>query len=173
MGKKTKSFISLEDLPQGPILDDKTSVPVAERDHDVNGLGELLPAEQRTTPEQIQSEDVPASTEAGEKRRRRCRKADVTQGENDAVTVSRYPTVIQQARDNMNKFINCVLLTRVGGFYEIYFEQADEYGPLLGIKTATKRTSGGPVSMVLVQHAFSFLFRAKTIFTSHGCTAAF
>ena len=30
-----------------------------------------------------------------------------------------YPTVVQQARDNMRKFDNCVLLTRVGGFYEV------------------------------------------------------
>ena len=29
-----------------------------------------------------------------------------------------YPVVVQQARNNMQKFENCVLLTRVGGFYE-------------------------------------------------------
>lgn len=29
-----------------------------------------------------------------------------------------YPMVVQQARNNMQKFENCVLLTRVGGFYE-------------------------------------------------------
>lgn len=59
-----------------------------------------------------------------------------------------YPKVIQQARNNMQNFENCVLLTRVGGFYEIYFEQADEIGPLLGLKVATKKTNAGPVSMV-------------------------
>lgn len=65
-----------------------------------------------------------------------------------------YPTVVLQARRNMQKFDNCVLLTRVGGFYELYFDQADEYGPLLNIKVAQKKTSAGPVSMVL--------FRART-----------
>ena len=30
-----------------------------------------------------------------------------------------YPTVVQQARNNMLKFGNCVVLTRVGGFYEV------------------------------------------------------
>lgn len=30
-----------------------------------------------------------------------------------------YPTVVAQARTNMDKFTNCVLLTRVGGFYEV------------------------------------------------------
>ena len=30
-----------------------------------------------------------------------------------------YPTVIQQARNNMQKFANRVVLTRVGSFYEV------------------------------------------------------
>lgn len=47
----------------------------------------------------------------------------------------------------MQKFDNCVLLTRVGGFYELYFEHADEYGPLLNLKVAQKKTAAGPVSM--------------------------
>ncbi|AEO66047.1 uncharacterized protein THITE_2047406 [Thermothielavioides terrestris NRRL 8126] len=58
-----------------------------------------------------------------------------------------YPTVVLQARRNMQKFDNCVLLTRVGGFYEMYFDQADEYGPLLNLKVAQKKTSVGPVPM--------------------------
>lgn len=29
-----------------------------------------------------------------------------------------YPTVIQQARTNMDRFPHCVVITRVGGFYE-------------------------------------------------------
>lgn len=31
----------------------------------------------------------------------------------------RYPTVVQGHRNNMEKFKNCVILTRVGGFYEV------------------------------------------------------
>ncbi|KAF5981230.1 hypothetical protein FCOIX_4355 [Fusarium coicis] len=58
-----------------------------------------------------------------------------------------YPTVLLQARQNMLKFDNCVLLTRVGGFYELYFEHAEEYGPLLNIKVANKRTNAGLVPM--------------------------
>jgi hypothetical protein len=60
-----------------------------------------------------------------------------------------YPTVVLQARRHMQKFDNCVLLTRVGGFYEMYFEHAEEYGPLLNLKVAQKKTSAGPVPMVL------------------------
>ncbi|KAM3157280.1 MutS protein -like protein 1 [Botrytis cinerea] len=58
-----------------------------------------------------------------------------------------YPTVIMQVRSNMAKFENCVVITRVGGFYELYFEHADEFGPLLGLKTSHKKTNAGPVSM--------------------------
>jgi len=48
----------------------------------------------------------------------------------------------------MQKFANCVLLTRVGGFYELYFEHAEEFAPLLNLKLASKKTSAGPVPMV-------------------------
>ncbi|KAI0432980.1 muts domain V [Xylaria sp. FL1042] len=58
-----------------------------------------------------------------------------------------YPTVVLQARRNMQKFENCILLTRVGGFYELYFEHAEEYGPLLNLKVAQKKTNAGPVPM--------------------------
>ena len=61
---------------------------------------------------------------------------------------SGYPTVIQQARDNMNRFSTCVVLTRVGGFYELYFHQAEHWGSQLNLKIARKKTSAGPVPMV-------------------------
>lgn len=62
--------------------------------------------------------------------------------------VPAYPTVVLQARRNMDKFDNCVLLTRVGGFYELYFEHADEFAPVLNLRLAFKKTSAGPVAMV-------------------------
>ena len=58
-----------------------------------------------------------------------------------------YPTVVQQARNNMRKFENCVVLTRVGSFYELYFEHAEELGPVLGLKVASKKTIAGAVAM--------------------------
>lgn len=68
--------------------------------------------------------------------------------EAQAEAVPSYPTVVMQARSNMRRFENCVLLTRVGGFYELYFEHAEEFGPLMNLKVAQKRTNAGPVSMV-------------------------
>ncbi|KAJ6086871.1 hypothetical protein N7467_005785 [Penicillium canescens] len=47
----------------------------------------------------------------------------------------------------MQAFKNCVILTRVGGFYELYFEQAEELASSLGLKLATKKTNAGPVPM--------------------------
>ncbi|KAK4692480.1 hypothetical protein P7C71_g4734, partial [Lecanoromycetidae sp. Uapishka_2] len=47
----------------------------------------------------------------------------------------------------MRRYNKCVLLTRVGSFYELYFEQADKYGPLLNLKVAQKKTAAGSVSM--------------------------
>ncbi|KAI1779988.1 putative DNA mismatch repair protein Msh1 [Hypoxylon cercidicola] len=96
-GKKTRSSMRLEDLPQGPIKPDQPLAP---------------------EPEPSQDEEGPA-----------------------------YPTVVQQARRNMQKFSSCVLLTRVGGFYELYFSHAEEYGPLLNLKVARKKTNAGPVPM--------------------------
>ncbi|KAI9794185.1 MAG: hypothetical protein M1816_006110 [Peltula sp. TS41687] len=63
-----------------------------------------------------------------------------------------YPTVVKQAKENMRAFEHCVLLTRVGSFYELYFEQAEEYGPLLNLKVARKKTSAGPVPMAGVPY---------------------
>lgn len=97
-GKKTKSTLTLDDLPQG-----------------------VLPLDSRPM-----QDEGPA-----------------------------YPTVVLQARRNMQKFDNCVLLTRVGGFYELYFEHADEFGPLLNLKVAQKNTNAGPVSMVNPPQIFS------------------
>ncbi|KAK6351902.1 DNA mismatch repair ATPase msh1 [Orbilia javanica] len=61
-----------------------------------------------------------------------------------------YSYVIQQARENIDRFGDCcVVLTRVGGFYELYFEQAEEVGPGLGLKVGRKRGRGqeGGVAM--------------------------
>ncbi|GJJ09415.1 hypothetical protein Clacol_003637 [Clathrus columnatus] len=45
----------------------------------------------------------------------------------------------REIRDNLVRFPHCILLTRVGSFYESYFEQAVEVARLLSIKL-TKRT---------------------------------
>ncbi|KAF4605412.1 DNA mismatch repair ATPase msh1 [Pleurotus pulmonarius] len=49
--------------------------------------------------------------------------------------------------DNLNKFPHCILLTRVGQFYESYFEQAVEVATLLGIKLTTRKWDGRRIHM--------------------------
>ena len=67
---------------------------------------------------------------------------------NENGKAAKYPTVVQEAYDNMQRYQDCVVLTKVGGFYELYFEQARELAPLLNLKLAEKKTVGGPVPMV-------------------------
>ena len=118
-GKKTRTTVKLEDLPQGmvepPSAASETSSSSAQKQPQSQS--------QKQKPQPLpplELEEEPS-----------------------------YPVVVLQARRNMQKFDNCVLLTRVGGFYELYFEQAEEYGPLLNIKVAQKKTNAGPVSMVM------------------------
>jgi hypothetical protein len=38
----------------------------------------------------------------------------------EAEATPQYPTVVQGAKNNMIKFHDCVVLTRVGNFYEVF-----------------------------------------------------
>lgn len=93
------------------------------------------------------AEDVPLKSR-GRSRRREAASCKVEAAADDTRFRPQYSTVIQQARDNMDKFVNCVVLTRVGGFYELYFEQAEQYGPLLNLRVSQKRSTAGPIPMV-------------------------
>ncbi|TFY70702.1 hypothetical protein EVG20_g2315 [Dentipellis fragilis] len=48
---------------------------------------------------------------------------------------------------NLAKFPHCILLTRVGQFYESYFDQAPEVARLLNIKLTTRKWGGERVPM--------------------------
>ncbi|KAJ3870122.1 muts domain V-domain-containing protein [Lentinula novae-zelandiae] len=52
-----------------------------------------------------------------------------------------------EIRNNLSKFPHCLLLTRVGNFYESYFEQAIEISRILNIKLTSRRWGGGRVPM--------------------------
>ncbi|KAL6304264.1 muts domain V-domain-containing protein [Sparassis latifolia] len=72
--------------------------------------------------------------------------------------------------ENLTRFPHCILLTRVGQFYESYFDQAKEVSRLLGIKLTQKTWDGQRVWMcgfplmhvnkylkILVQHHQRFV----------------
>ncbi|EGZ77125.1 hypothetical protein NEUTE2DRAFT_99616 [Neurospora tetrasperma FGSC 2509] len=131
-------------------LDDSSTTPVAMLDE------ALLPVKEATE-EAAEVEQNEPSTQRKRDKTRTVRLKEIPQGallpdesfpppqQEDQEPA--YPAVIQQHRHNMQKFDNCVLLTRVGSFYEMYFEHAEEVGPLLNLKVSQKKTSGGPVSM--------------------------
>ncbi|EGO52306.1 hypothetical protein NEUTE1DRAFT_71749 [Neurospora tetrasperma FGSC 2508] len=131
-------------------LDDSSTTPVAMLDE------ALLPVKEATE-EAAEVEQNEPSTQRKRDKTRTVRLKEIPQGallpdesfpppqQEDQEPA--YPSVIQQHRHNMQKFDNCVLLTRVGSFYEMYFEHAEEVGPLLNLKVSQKKTSGGPVSM--------------------------
>ncbi|KAK0456272.1 muts domain V-domain-containing protein [Armillaria borealis] len=47
--------------------------------------------------------------------------------------------LFEEVQENLSKFPHCVLLTRVGQFYESYFDQAIEVSRLLNIKLTTRK----------------------------------
>ncbi|KAG5648135.1 hypothetical protein DXG03_006089 [Asterophora parasitica] len=53
----------------------------------------------------------------------------------------------QEILENLRKFPHCLLLTRVGQFYESYFDQAVEISRLLNIKLTTRKWGKGRVPM--------------------------
>ncbi|KAL1681990.1 muts domain V-domain-containing protein [Schizophyllum commune] len=56
-------------------------------------------------------------------------------------------TLAKEILDNLAMFPNCLLLTRVGQFYESYFSQAAEIASLLNIKLTTRKWGGKRVPM--------------------------
>lgn len=71
----------------------------------------------------------------------------------DDVPAKQYPTVLQQHLNNMRKFSDCIILTRVGDFYEMYFDQVDQYAHLVNLKKAKRSTALGDVAMAGFQQA--------------------
>ncbi|KAG7099423.1 hypothetical protein E1B28_001275, partial [Marasmius oreades] len=56
-------------------------------------------------------------------------------------------TLAKEILENLSQFPHCVLLTRVGQFYESYFDQAVEVASLLNIKLAKRKWGGRPIAM--------------------------
>lgn len=72
--------------------------------------------------------------------------------ETDKPPEKTYPPVLQQHLNNVRKFSDCVVLTRVGDFYEMYFDQVEQYAPLVNLKRAKRATALGDVAMAGFQH---------------------
>nr|POF20014.1 muts protein like 1 [Quercus suber] len=91
--------------------------------------------------------------------------------EPDESPAKSYPSMLQQHLNNIRKFNDCVVLTRVGDFYELYFEQVDQYAHLVNLKKAVRKTALGDVAMAGFQQ--TQLDRYLKIFVQdHGLKVA-
>ncbi|KAI0757170.1 muts domain V-domain-containing protein [Daedaleopsis nitida] len=90
------------------------------------------------------SESVVVHTTTPVKRRRRKAIEQLT-NETDIPPPS--TPLAAEVLDNLTKYPHCILLTRVGQFYESYFDQAAEVSRLLNIKLTKKTWSGQRIHM--------------------------
>ena len=61
------------------------------------------------------------------------------------------PTM-QQYRDTMKEYPDAIVLLRLGDFYEIFFEDAEEAAALLDLTLTSRGSSGGKIPMCGVPH---------------------
>ncbi|KAJ3527347.1 hypothetical protein NMY22_g9818 [Coprinellus aureogranulatus] len=98
--------------------------------------------------------DVPGTLRASQRKRRAKAADDVTQddrprGAGNGTGLSFQPRtqLAREIHDNLQHFPHCLLLTRVGQFYESYFDQAEEIARLLNIKLTSRKWGGTRVPM--------------------------
>ncbi|KAJ2791740.1 MutS protein 1 [Coemansia linderi] len=80
--------------------------------------------------------------------------------------------VLNTAREYRQKYPDCVLLVRVGDFYELYFEQADDIGGhILGLQVVDKKFRAGSVRFTGFP-ARSLLRYVEILVVRHGLSVA-
>ncbi|KAJ2056547.1 MutS protein 1 [Coemansia sp. S155-1] len=80
--------------------------------------------------------------------------------------------VLNTARDYRQKYPDCVLLVRVGDFYELYFDQADDIGGhILGLQVVDKKFRAGSVRFTGFP-ARSLLRYVEILVVRHGLSVA-
>ncbi|KAI0067908.1 hypothetical protein BV25DRAFT_1911773 [Artomyces pyxidatus] len=88
--------------------------------------------------------DEDASIAPGKPKRRRKAKVDALEHATPRQPRNQLATEILE---NLTKFPHCILLTRVGQFYESYFDQAGEVARLLNIKLTSRTWDGHRILM--------------------------
>lgn len=86
----------------------------------------------------------PAKTASKDKNNETCDDSRTVKMEKEKRS-TQLPPSIKNVRQMMNKFKNSVVLTQMGSFYELYFEQATEYAPKLNITLTSKTFVSGKV----------------------------
>ncbi|KAF5355702.1 hypothetical protein D9756_003944 [Leucocoprinus leucothites] len=110
---------------------------------------ELVKSKRTRKPKAPQADVAKEDPDTPIKRTRRSKKAaQVDAAEYDEQDTTKPRTILaQEIQDNLRKFPHCLLLTRVGQFYESYFDQAEEIAHLLNIKLTSRKWGGSRVPM--------------------------
>ncbi|KAG7450307.1 uncharacterized protein BT62DRAFT_991295 [Guyanagaster necrorhizus] len=85
------------------------------------------------------SKKAVADEEQDTQPRKRTKKVAGTESDNAIAAAAQPKALFKEVQENLSKFPHCVLLTRVGQFYESYFDQAIEVSRLLNIKLTTRK----------------------------------
>ncbi|KAF9454901.1 hypothetical protein P691DRAFT_691026, partial [Macrolepiota fuliginosa MF-IS2] len=102
------------------------------------------PVKPRRTRKKASQTGVTIETESPAKRGRPKKSALC---DDDELSIKPRTILAQGIQENLLKFPHCLLLTRVGQFYESYFEQAEEIAHLLNIKLTSRKWGGSRVAM--------------------------
>lgn len=102
----------------------------------------------------------------------RRRKATEAPTFNNGSSVPTSPLAID-IMHNLTQFPHCILVTRIGQFYESYFDQAEEVAKLLSIKLTTRRWGGNGNRVAMCGFPLPHLDKhLKTLVQVHGrCVA--
>ncbi|TCD67520.1 DNA mismatch repair ATPase msh1 [Steccherinum ochraceum] len=133
----TRTKRKVKDLPQVHVQADGTSAaPLSPWD---GGLRNSKSSRSQASPNSRNS------TVSGSNSRRR-KKPTTSEESKDSDVLPQTP-LANDILGNLDRFPHCILLTRVGQFYESYFDQAIEVAKLLSIKLTTRSWGGSRIPM--------------------------
>ncbi|KAK0505891.1 muts domain V-domain-containing protein [Armillaria luteobubalina] len=96
-------------------------------------------AEAESTPRRRRSRKAVEDVNDENSHRKRTKKAAGAESDKAVAAAAQPKALFEEIQENLTKFPHCVLLTRVGQFYESYFDQAIEVSRLLNIKLTTRK----------------------------------
>ncbi|CAK5279975.1 unnamed protein product [Mycena citricolor] len=124
----------------GPVNDDACSQPTEKHAISNSTQPESTPSGRRKMKTSTEGNDSVDPSEPPVRRKRK----KVSEDEPDPEIVSKV-SLPREVLDNLDRFPHCILLTRVGKFYESYFDQAYEVSKSLNIKLAFRKWGGGQI----------------------------
>ncbi|KAJ3510725.1 hypothetical protein NLJ89_g4516 [Agrocybe chaxingu] len=147
--KKKRKRVKFSELPQVYLNPaGKPAAPLPDWAPGCNSIPVPIPAE----PQPVNDEVAKPVKRTRRKKQIQDAAADVAQETGVEETPTRKTTkastlLSREILSNLKRFPHCLLLTRVGQFYESYFDQAVEIAHLLNIKLTSRKWNGERVAM--------------------------